>query len=168
MIVKSRQNRIELVTRPEQLQVQPLTVSQDASLSVAVIASVAASVADNLGDPETMGNPNPPSKHVNLFEPLTHYIPGILRTRTDPFSRKIMRRCKLKSFLPKGMSTIVDVTSGKVVMNTLGNNNNNVVVPPSSNLECPEMAEEDDLKTPTVEELAFPGQKAVCLQDIFS
>ena len=64
------------------------------------------------------------------------------------------------------MSTIVDVTSGKVVMNTLGNNNNNVVVPSSSNLECPEMAEEDDLKTPTVEELAFPGQKAVCLQDI--
>ena len=65
------------------------------------------------------------------------------------------------------MSTIVDVTSGKVVMNTLGNNNNNVVVPSSSNLECPEMAEEDDLKTPTVEELAFPGQKTVCLQDIF-
>ena len=56
------------MTRPEQLQVQPLTVSQDASLSVAVIASVAASVADNLGDPETMGNSNPPSKHVNLFD----------------------------------------------------------------------------------------------------
>ena len=71
----------------------------------------------------------------------------------------------IKSFLPKGMSTIVDVTSGKVVMNTLGNNN--IVPPSSSNLECPEMAEEDDLKTPTVEELAFPGQKAVCLQDIF-
>ena len=77
-----------------------------------------------------------------------------------------MSRFSLKSFFPKGMSTIVDVTSGKVVMNTLGNNSN-VVVPSSSNLECPEMAEEDDLKTPTVEELAFPGQKAVCLQDIF-
>ena len=77
-----------------------------------------------------------------------------------------MSRFNLKSFVPKGMSTIVDVTSGKVVMNTLGNNNN--IVPPSSNLECPEMAEEDDLKTPTVEELAFPGQKTVCLQDIFA
>ena len=58
------------------------------------------------------------------------------------------------------MSTIVDVTTGKVVMNSLVDNN--VVVPPSSNIESPEMAEEDDLKTPTVEELAFPGQKVVC------
>ena len=76
------------MTRPEQLQVQPLTVSQDASLSVAVIASVAASVADNLGDPETMGNPNPPSKHVNLFEPQTHYIPPYLKDQNIPFFTK--------------------------------------------------------------------------------
>ena len=58
----------------QQVQVQPLTVSQDASLSVAVIASVAASVADNLGDHETMGNPNAPSKQVYELQPQPHNL----------------------------------------------------------------------------------------------